>query len=67
MQKQEDHQWKSVVYASRSLTSTEQKYSQIEKESLGITWACERFCEYLIGIKFQVETDHKPYFWVKRT
>ena len=59
MQKQEDHQWKPVVYASRSLTSTEQKYVQIEKESLGITWACERFCEYLIGIKFRVETDHK--------
>ena len=60
MQKQEDHQWKPVVYASRSLTSTEQKYAQIEKESLGITWACERFREYLIGIKFRVETDHKP-------
>ena len=62
MQKQEDHQWKPVVYASRSLTSTEEKYAQIEKESLGITWACERFREYLIGIKFRVETDHKPLF-----
>ena len=60
MQKQEDYQWKPVVYASRSLTSTEQKYAQIEKESLGITWACERFRDYLIGIKFRVETDHKP-------
>ena len=32
-----------------------------KKRSLGnITWACERFHDYLIGIKFQVETDHKP-------
>ena len=43
IQKQDNHQWKPVVYASRSLTPTEQKYAQIEKEALGITWACERF------------------------
>ena len=60
MQKQKNLQWQPVVYASRSLTPTELKYAQIEKESLGITWACERFRDYLIGIKFRVETDHKP-------
>ena len=59
-QKQDNHQWKPVVYASRSLTPTEQKYAQIEKEALGITWACERFGEYLIGMNFEVQTDHKP-------
>ena len=30
----------------------------IEKEALGITWACEKF--FLVGRKFEVETDHKP-------
>ena len=59
-QKQSNQQWQPVAYASRSLTSTEQKYAQIEKEALGITWACERFSEYLLGMTFKVETDHKP-------
>ena len=60
MQKQDDHQCKSVVYASRSLTPTEEKYAQIDKEALGMTWACERFSEYLVNMHFRVETDHKP-------
>ena len=41
---------------SRALTETEQRYAQIEKEAL----ACERFEDYLLGIPFLIETDHKP-------
>ena len=59
-QKQSNHQWQPVACASKSLTSTEEKYAQIEKEALGITWACERFSEYLLGMLFKIETDHKP-------
>jgi len=59
-QKQNNHQWKPVTYASRLLTATEQKYAQIEKEALGITWACKRFSEYLVGMNFRIEIDHKP-------
>ena len=29
-------------------------------ESISITWASERFSDYLIGLKFHVEVDHKP-------
>lgn len=54
------HTWKPLAYASRSLTETEQRYAQIEKEALGITWACEKFSNFLIGTHFVVETDHKP-------
>ena len=42
------------------MTITEQQYAQIEKESLAFTWACERFSDYLIGLKFHIYTDHKP-------
>ena len=49
-----------VAYASRSLTDVERRYSQTEKEALGLVWACERFHVYLYGIDFELLTDHKP-------
>ena len=52
--------WKPVAYASRSLSETEQRYAQIEKEALAITWACEKFSMYILGKRFAIETDHKP-------
>ena len=60
MQRQDDGEWRPVVYASRAMSPTEQRYAQIEKEALGITWASERFADYLIGLEFHIETDHKP-------
>ena len=53
-------EWKPVAYASRAMSETEQRYSQIEKEALAIVWACEKFSDYILGKSFQIETDHKP-------
>ena len=52
--------WKPVAYASRSLSDTETRYAQIEKEALAVTWACDKFSTYLLGKKFATETDDKP-------
>ena len=49
-----------VYYASRALTWCEQRYSQTEKEALGLVWACERFHLYIYGKSFELRTDHKP-------
>ena len=52
--------WQPIEYASRKMTEAEQRYVMIEKESLAITWACEKLNFYLMGRTFQIETDHKP-------
>ena len=49
-----------VAYASRSLTPTEVKYAQIEKELLAIVFTMEKFGSYVYGRKVVVESDHKP-------
>ena len=60
LQKNEERQWKPVAFASRTLSETERRYAQIEKEALATTWACEKFSNYVIGVRFTIETDHKP-------
>ena len=54
------NEWRPVAYASRSMTDTERRYAQIEKEALAVTWACEKFRNYLLGRQFHIESDHKP-------
>ena len=51
---------KPIAYASRSLTSTEQRWFQIEKELLAIVFAAERFHQYIYGKEVEVESDRKP-------
>lgn len=60
MLQKEGDVWSPVAYASRSLTPTEQRYAQVEKEALALTWACERFNDFILGLHFELETDHKP-------
>jgi len=52
--------WQPVEYASQKMTGAETRNAMIEQEALGITWACEKFDFFLVGRKFEVETDHKP-------
>ena len=59
VQKQ-NNEHRVIVYASRSLSDIERRYSQTEKEALGLVWACERFHPYIYGAEFELVTDHKP-------
>ena len=54
LQKQADGERRPVAYLSRSMTPTKSRYAQIEKEALALTWACERYSDYLIGLQFNI-------------
>lgn len=49
-----------VAYASKSLSETERRYSQTEREALAVVWGCEYFHLYVYGKPITVCTDHKP-------
>ena len=55
-----DWEHRAVCYASRSLSDTERRYSQTEKDALALVWSCERFHLYLYGLpEFDLVTHHQ--------
>ena len=60
LQRQPTGDLQPVAFISRSMTATEQQYAQIDKEALAFTWACEHLADYLVGIEFHIQRDHKP-------
>ena len=48
-----------IACASKSLTETEQKYPQTQREALAIVWSVEKFYYYLLGKPFTLVTDHE--------
>lgn len=53
-----------ICYASKSLTKTEKRYCQTEKEALAAVWGIERFQMYLLGKKFDLITDCKALLYL---
>ena len=49
-----------VQYASRVLTKTEKRYSQIEKEMVSVVFSPTRFHTYTCERNVTVSNDHKP-------
>lgn len=67
LQKQESGNWHPVAYGARSMSAAEKRYAQIEKECLGLVYGCEKFHQYIYGIRnLTLETDHKPLIPIAR-
>ena len=57
----DDSSLQPVAYSSKSLTPTEQRYTQIEKECLAIVEAFNKFDQWLLGkSNVTVHIDHQP-------
>ena len=55
-----------IAFASRTLSPTEKKYSQLNKEALPIIFGVKKFHQYIAGREFEIFTDHKPLVYLFR-
>ena len=51
---------KLIYFTSRTLSSAEQNYVQIEQESLAVVFGVSKFHKYIYGQEFTIIMDHKP-------
>ena len=49
-----------IYFASKSLTDAEKGYVAIKLEALAVSWACEKFHNFLYGSHFTLQTNQKP-------
>lgn len=59
MQRQKKGRLQVVAYAAKSLTETEKRYPQNQREALAVVWGVEKFGPFLLGSKFKIFTDNK--------
>lgn len=66
VQQNEDGIYRIISFASKSLTSTEKKYAQNQREALSAVWAVEHFSYFLLGRRFILRTDAQGMAFILR-
>ena len=56
----EDESEKPIAFASRTISPSEKKYSQLDTEALFIIFEIKKFQQYLQGRHITIISDHKP-------
>ena len=49
-----------IANASKTMTPTQRRYSQIQREALSVIFGLNKFHQFLYGRKFILVTDHRP-------
>lgn len=57
VQQDEQEDYRIISFASKTLTKTERKYPQTQREALAVVWATEHYYYYLLGSSFTICTD----------
>ena len=55
-----DRTERPIAFASQTLTNSEKRYAQLEKEALSLIFGIQKFHSCLYGRAFTLYTDHKP-------
>lgn len=59
-----DGEERPIMFASRSLSKSEQRYSQLDREATAVYWAFRKFFMYIYGRKFTLLIDNKPLSYI---
>ena len=64
MQLTEPRWYRPVYYANWKLSKTEQNYSIMEREALGMIYSVTKYRHYLLGRKFSFHVDHSALLYL---
>ena len=67
LSKMVDGEERPVAFASSLCSAAERNYNVTRRELLAVMFALKTFRQYLLGVKFNIRTDHAALQWLKKT